>query len=113
LGNDACVRGLSLHSCVLTIVAGIAELDKSQPLHIEQLLTRVNFGHVLLGAQVARLHHVSSQLEVAVHHQSLVWSICVDADSAGVEHRVRRLTLLPTQLDVAFKLARVRRLLTK
>lgn len=113
LCNDACVRGLSLHSGVLTVVLGVAELDEAQPLHVEQLLTRVNFGHVLLGAQVTRLHYVSGQLEVAVHYQGLVWSVRVDADSSGVENRVCRLAFLPAQLDVALKLAWVRRLLTK
>lgn len=56
---------------------------------------------------------MSRQLKVTVHDQGFIWSVRVDANPSGVKHRVRRLALLPTQLDIALELTWVRRLLTK
>ena len=66
--------------------------------------------YVVLDAAVAGVHHVTCQLEVAVHHERLVRLVCVDSDSAHVIGGVLSLTLLPAQLHVRLELTRVGRL---
>lgn len=88
----------------------VAILNDTYTFHVLQLLRGVQLADLPLRAAVARLHDASRYLQVAVHHQTLVGPVGVDADAARVENRVLGDASLPAQLHVVLELARIRRL---
>lgn len=82
--------------------------NDSHLIDVLKLILGVQLADVVLHTFVARLNDVPGNLNVAVHHETLVGHVVVDSDFSLVEYRVLCDSALPAaQVDVTLKLAGV------